>query len=222
MTLPRLVLALDAVSPRLGVALARSGELIAERQVERGDNRPDLLALVAELCAEAKVAPRELGGVVALRGPGSFTGTRVACATALGLAAATGAAATGVSTLEALALAVAPAPGLLLVGVDALRGDWFVQRFRRGGDRELAAESEPQLLAPAAIDARGIDRVVAFEPARFRAAIGTSAELLEPASLAGVVALEAAGERWAWDPALLHRPLHLRAPAVTRTTAPAR
>lgn len=210
----RTVLAFDFASPVASVAVARAGAPLAVLVEPRAEGGPELLALVGRALAAAGVAPAALGGVVALRGPGSFTGLRVACATALGLAAGTGAPATAVSTLEALALAAPEGAGRVLAVVDALRGDWFVQPFARGtgfdalalAEARLAPRDEPGLLAD-------VDLFVA--PPGAGTATPAAKPRLEVADLAVAVARAASLDRWAWDASLLSRPLYLRPPAVT-------
>ena len=61
--------------------------------------------------------------------PGSFTGLRVGLATVLGLHQALGLPATALPTLEVLGC-LGPGDGSTVVAVvDALRGEWFAQRF---------------------------------------------------------------------------------------------
>ncbi|MBZ0103834.1 MAG: hypothetical protein K8I65_16880, partial [Thermoanaerobaculia bacterium] len=105
MSAPRTVLALDFGSSEPSAALARDGRVLAVESASRraGEPAPEPLELTDRLLADAGLALAQVEGVVALRGPGSFTGLRIACATALGLEG-TGLAATAVSTFEALAL----------------------------------------------------------------------------------------------------------------------
>jgi tRNA threonylcarbamoyl adenosine modification protein YeaZ len=223
MSAARAVLAFDFASPVASVAVARAGELLAGATAPRADGGPELLALVARAVVEAGLAPPDLGGVVALRGPGSFTGLRVACATALGLAAAHATPATAVSTLEALALAAPAGAGTVLAVVDALRGEWFVQRWRRGAGIEAEPAEEPRLARitePGLLT--GVDLVSGQEAPRFLAAARADAAAPDPTPpsleafrLCDAVARAASLDRWPWNEALLSHPLYLRPPAVT-------
>ena len=209
-----IVLALDAGSRWNRAALVAGAETV-ERSEPRGDDGPDLLAVVAATLDAAGIRPERLDAVVALAGPGSFTGTRVACATALGLAAATGARATGVSTLEGLALAAPPGSGDLLAVVDALRGDWYAQRFTRGADGAVDVAGEASIAPPSGIGLDGVALVVGDDAARFVTAAGRSLAHLDRLALCAAVARAAAGGRWQWDPVPLSHPHYLRAPATT-------
>jgi len=217
MSTPRIVLALDFGSSEPSVALAREGRLLAVETAARraGEPAPEPLELTARVLAGAGLTFAQVEGVVALRGPGSFTGLRIACATALGLAAA-GLAATAVSTFEALALAADGAGDECLAVVDALRGEWFVQPFGRG-DTGPVATGEPRRI----VAGEGADqpvRLVGAGSARLRAALpgaGARSTALEPGPLAPAVAVAASLGRWNWDPAPLAHPLYLRPAAVT-------
>lgn len=85
------------------VALWRDGEVAAIER--RAPNRHSELALpmLERLLAAAGLRPRGLDAVAFGAGPGSFTGLRIACGLAQGLAFAGGLPVIGVSTLEALA-----------------------------------------------------------------------------------------------------------------------
>src|SRR5438045_4172377 len=85
------------------VALWLDGEVegIEERVGHGHSDR--LLPMLEQLAAAAGVALRSLGAVAFGAGPGSFTGLRIACGAAQGIAYARGIPAIGISTLEALA-----------------------------------------------------------------------------------------------------------------------
>ena len=97
-------------------------------------------ALISELAraplAEAGVVPDEITHVVAGRGPGSFTGIRVALAAAKGFSLATGASGTGVSCLAAAAHAASLRAdgGHIIATADTRRGSLFVQLFTAAAD----------------------------------------------------------------------------------------
>jgi tRNA threonylcarbamoyl adenosine modification protein YeaZ len=137
-----LVLALDAGSPWVSAAVGDGGTVVAARALPQERSSTQLLTLAAEALAEAGARPTDLAGIVALAGPGSFTGLRVGLATALGLHQALGIPARTVPTLAVMAAAAAvaaaglpvgtPAGSLVIAAVDALRGEWSAQLFRAG------------------------------------------------------------------------------------------
>ena len=221
MTAPRTVLAFDFASPRASAAVARGGELVAALERERGTSQRLLLPLLDEVLRSAGLEPAAIDGVVALRGPGSFTGLRVACATALGFAQAHGAAATAVSSLEALALSARESSGVVLAVVDAMRDEWFAQRWQRGPALAADPLDAPRLVAAAPEVFDGVALVLGFGAERLAAAGGAAAlPVREPRNLATAAARAASTGRWAWDADRLTRPDYLRPPATT--SAPAR
>jgi tRNA threonylcarbamoyl adenosine modification protein YeaZ len=110
MTRGPLILALDTSTETCSVAvLAPRGDrpvLVSSRVGSggRGHTR-DLLVLCQEALTEAGAGAVDVGGVVVGIGPGTFTGVRIAVATARGLALSLGVPVTGVSSLAALAAA---------------------------------------------------------------------------------------------------------------------
>lgn len=209
--LPPLLLAIDAASPRVSVAIGgsgRGGDVLAERAVEIERSSGRLVDLIGEVLAEAGARPADLGGVVALRGPGSFTGLRVGLATALGLHQALGMRATAVSTLHVLSTLT---DGPVIAAVDALRGEWSVQPFNPLGDMQLVPGGNIPWLLP-----QGEGTVVGFGVSRL-AGPGWPAgvRLLEAGPLAGAAVRLAASPDLDWDPDLLVHPLYSRPPAIT-------
>ena len=90
--------AIETSTQWCSVALWSDGELAALER--RADNRHSEMVLPMLL---SLVNPREVDAIAFGAGPGSFTGLRIACALAQGLALPRGLPVLGVSTLEALA-----------------------------------------------------------------------------------------------------------------------
>gem|GEM_PF-172485 len=126
------VLAIDTGSPTVSVALARDGVILSQDVVDIGHSSRRLLPMIDATLADAGVAGADLSGLVALAGPGSFTGLRVGLATTLGLHQALGVPAAAVPTLPTLArtvLAEVDGPGRVFALVDVLRDEWACQEF---------------------------------------------------------------------------------------------
>lgn len=213
------ILALDTASPVVSIALADPESVLASRALEQVQSSKRLLPLLAEILAEAGVELDAIDGLVALRGPGSFTGLRVGLATALGLHQALDLPATAVPTFEALAAASGLEGGGLgpddgrdaVVAVDVLRGEWVVQRFTSAAlpqpldePRRLPA-SELATLAPCRLIGFGADSLGEIP----------GVELLVPPPLAPALALDAARRPPRWSAELLTEPLYYRPPAVS-------
>lgn len=104
------ILAFDTANEVIAIGLGRLHvasqeiELVASVEVEahRASNT-QLLPRIDALCEEAGVAREAIACVAVGRGPGSFTGVRIALATAKGIASALEVGLVGVSSLDAVA-----------------------------------------------------------------------------------------------------------------------
>lgn len=158
-----LILVLDASTPVTTVALAdvsTSGpEVLAEvSTTDRGASETLLPAINDAL----DLTGQELGSVelvLAGVGPGTFTGIRIAAATARALAVGTGVALAKNSTLDALAAPALSCSADVLAVLDARRGQVFTRRFSEAGPttgiscvrpEELSVEGEPLLVGDGA------------------------------------------------------------------------
>jgi tRNA threonylcarbamoyladenosine biosynthesis protein TsaB len=99
------LLAFETATRRLSVALWQDGELIERAEEVPNGGSERLLPWVHELLAEAGLALAQIDGIAFGAGPGGFTGLRLACGVAQGLAYGLDLPVMPVSTLEALALA---------------------------------------------------------------------------------------------------------------------
>lgn len=142
------LLAIDTASARCSAALVHDGALL-ERAVDTArDHAALVLPMIDELLAEAGFGLRSLDGIAFGRGPGSFTGVRVAAAVTQGLAAGADLPVLGVSDLRALALQarrIAPAAsdGVLLAAMDARMGEVYWGVFDARGELPGNAIPEP-------------------------------------------------------------------------------
>jgi tRNA threonylcarbamoyladenosine biosynthesis protein TsaB len=132
------LLAIDAATWWGGVALleVQSGtpRLVAEIGVYVEDSHAArLLPLVEGLLATAAWPRSSLDAYAAVRGPGSFTGIRVALGLMSGFGLAAARPCVGVGTLDAMAEAHGPAAADRVPLLDAGRGDVYGARFDAGG-----------------------------------------------------------------------------------------
>jgi tRNA threonylcarbamoyladenosine biosynthesis protein TsaB len=132
-----ILLAIDTCGPSGSVALGRwdgqAVEILGQIELEGRSYSSTLVAAVGELLARGDVTLREVGAIVAVSGPGSFTGVRVGLSAVKGLAEAARIPVIAVSRLEVLA-AIAGVPSAAL---DAHRHEVFL---RLGAPGEPAQE----------------------------------------------------------------------------------
>lgn len=207
-----LVLALDAASPIVSVAVGRGGVPLAVRSVELRKSSERLLALMDEVLAEAGAEVHDVAAMVALAGPGSFTGLRVGLATVLGCHQATGVRAAALPTLPVLALSSGLERGSVWAVVDAIRGEWFAQPFHLAPGAAPEALAEPRLLTSDELLAEAPEMLVGFGLGRLP---GVTGRRLVPTELASAALRWVALAPPVWDAAGLTRPLYLRAPEVS-------
>ena len=123
-------LAVVTCGPQLEIAL--DAPFLATNSVVRlGGVTPRstlVLAAVDLVVEDAGIAPADLGLIVVSRGPGSFTGIRAGLATALGLAAATGADCKAYDSLLMLA-ARCDGGGVVWAAQPGRRGEVYAQSF---------------------------------------------------------------------------------------------
>ena len=226
MSTPSPILVLDTASPVSSIAVGGHGEILAQRTIEQRRTSELLLAAIEEVLNETGVAVTALHGVVALQGPGSFTGLRIGLATVLGLHQALQIRATAWPTLPILAAAAGAggqdAPSReVMAAVDATRGEWVTQSFQvteHHGARTPEPRSEPELLDTAALRERGPCRLVGFGANALRDEpwfADSGIELLEPPPLAAVAARWLNADSIDWLPKRLTSPIYFRPPAVT-------
>jgi len=141
------LLSIDTCGPTGSVALGRLAgrdlEILGQTELEGRSYSATLVAAVAALLADAGLALKHLGGIVAVNGPGSFTGVRVGLSAVKGLAEAAQIPVVAISRLQVLSRK----SGVPSAALDAHRGEVFLRLEELGraprellaGVRELAA-----------------------------------------------------------------------------------
>jgi len=129
------LLAIETSTDAGSIALWRDGEVLL-RDCPRGVSHSEtLLPLIRSTLADAGLGFADLSGIAFGAGPGSFTGLRVACGVAQGLAFAHDTPLLPVGTLEAMALA---GGGRVLVALDARMGEVYFGCFEVSSDAVVA------------------------------------------------------------------------------------
>lgn len=100
------LLAIETSTAQASVALSYEGQIQSLEKFAQREHTQFLLPMVQTLLAEASLSVADLDGIVFGRGPGSFTGLRIACSLAKGLAFAQDLPLYPVSSLAAIAFKV--------------------------------------------------------------------------------------------------------------------
>lgn len=145
------ILAIETSSEWCSAAVWLDGRVLS-REEQAGQRHSDLiLPMVDGLLHEAAVELAAFDAVAFGAGPGSFTGLRVACGVAQGLAFAAGIRVAEVGTL--LALAQASDAERVVSCLDARMGELYFASFERttesGAERQWITVHEPVLCIPA-------------------------------------------------------------------------
>jgi tRNA threonylcarbamoyladenosine biosynthesis protein TsaB len=146
------ILALDASTEHCSAALWCDGAIF-ERSARAGQAHSEMLIVMVDaVLAEAGVPLPSVSGIAFGAGPGSFTGLRVACAVAQGLAFPSDTPLAGIGTLQAMAAGCGA--DTVVCCLDARMGEVYHAAYRRGGGRDndgYAEVSAPRVCAPAAV-----------------------------------------------------------------------
>jgi tRNA threonylcarbamoyladenosine biosynthesis protein TsaB len=129
------LLAIDTATEACSAALLIGGHLIERSEIAPRRHAELILPMIESLCAEAGISRRQIDGIAVGRGPGAFTGVRLAISVAQGLALGLDVPVVAVSSLAALAQDVpveTDAP--ILAVIDARMGEIYAGAFRRGAD----------------------------------------------------------------------------------------
>jgi len=136
------ILALETAADPGTVALWRDGEVVARVCAPARSNSETLLPLAEATLRDAGLGFADLDGIAFGAGPGSFTGLRVACGVAQGLAFGRDLPLLGVGTLEAMAFESGFERVIVLL--DARMGEVYVGFFEHGEQRGEIGVYSPQ------------------------------------------------------------------------------
>lgn len=156
------ILAIDTATERCSAALL-ADERCIERSIETPRGHAELiLPMVESILSEARLRLQDLDGLAYGRGPGAFTGVRIAIGVVQGLAYGAQLPTVGVSDLAAIAQQVAQPQDRVLVCMDARMGEVYWAVFSCPAETGLVvADSAERVDRPANVSVPGTLTVLA-------------------------------------------------------------
>ncbi len=140
------ILALETSTEFCSAALYLNGRIFNKEILAERRHSEILLPMIHELLKEAELALQQLDGVAFGSGPGSFTGLRIACGVAQGLAYAINLPIIGISTLEAVAQQIDEKK--IIVALDARMGEIYHAAYQKLTNHDWKIISPPILCSP--------------------------------------------------------------------------
>ena len=150
------LLAFETATEACSVAVWVDGAVHERFEIAPRRHAELALPWAEELLREVGIATSQLDAIAVGRGPGAFTGVRLAIAIAQGIALALDRPVVPVSTLAVLAVSLPPPPSQgeeperILAAIDARMGEVYAGAYERRGD-EVVALSPETVSAPDAV-----------------------------------------------------------------------
>ena len=152
------LLAIDTATEQCSVALCVDDRCITRGVVIPRGHAELILPMIKEVLDEAGINLKQLDAIAFGRGPGAFTGVRIAIGVVQGLAFACDLPVIGISNLAAVAQQSPVVDGELLVCMDARMNEVYWGHFRFDDGALVVAAGDEQVTAPeVVIDAARAD-----------------------------------------------------------------
>ncbi len=144
------ILALDTTTEACSAAVWMEGEIIECYQWAPRRHAELILPMIAAVLAEAGLSPTQLDALAFGRGPGAFTGVRIAAGVAQGIAFAAELPVMRISTLAAIAQGMIREQGAtqVAVAIDARRREVYWATYQASEQDGVLLLGEEQVCAP--------------------------------------------------------------------------
>jgi tRNA threonylcarbamoyladenosine biosynthesis protein TsaB len=139
------LLALETATESCSVALVHGETVIARSELAPRRHAERVLPMADALLAEAGLGKHALDAIAVGRGPGAFTGVRLAISLAQGMAMALDRPVVTISSLAALALEAPEDDAAILAVIDARMGEIYAASYRRDDEGGLIALDEERV-----------------------------------------------------------------------------
>lgn len=145
------ILAIDTATEACSVALWRDGEFFTQFAVSPREHTRKILPMIEQCLIEAHLDLRDIDVLAFGRGPGSFTGVRIAVGIAQGLAFGVDLPMVGISSLLTIAQGTYRQSGAkkVLVAIDARMGEIYSACYELKPDGYWQGEETEAVLKPA-------------------------------------------------------------------------
>jgi tRNA threonylcarbamoyladenosine biosynthesis protein TsaB len=151
------LLAIDTATERCSVAARINGSWF-ERTIDTQRGHADVvLSMIDEVLKEGALPLKALDGIAYGRGPGAFTGVRIAIGVVQGLAFGANLQTAGISNLAAVAQQVATPGQRILACMDARMKEVYWAHFRCDAAGLVNLVGSERLSAPDAVDVAEVD-----------------------------------------------------------------
>ncbi|KFN51409.1 tRNA (adenosine(37)-N6)-threonylcarbamoyltransferase complex dimerization subunit type 1 TsaB [Arenimonas composti] len=140
------LLAIETATEACSVAVYVDGDVRERHELAPRMHTKRVLPWAEQLLAEAGIGKSQLDAIAVGRGPGAFTGVRLAIALAQGLALALDRPVLPVSTLAVLAMQGRREH--IVAAIDARMGEVYLGEFQRGPDGLVTAAGPEIILSP--------------------------------------------------------------------------
>jgi tRNA threonylcarbamoyladenosine biosynthesis protein TsaB len=160
------ILVFDASASWCSAALSINGVLYSAAELQPRKHAQLIMPMIDDLCQQAGIKPKQLDGIAFGKGPGSFTGLRIAISVAQGLSLATGAKLYGISSLQALAWQGMKIQGCehVIAITNAHMGEVFYSAYQKT-EQGLVAIVADSLAKPEWVDLSVLENIPALADA---------------------------------------------------------
>jgi len=146
------ILAIETSTEACSAALLRDDQIISRFELAPREHTKLILPMMEELLAEADCPLTDIDAIAFGRGPGAFTGLRIAAGVAQGVALSIDKPVIGISTLEALAWQVqhqAETGQKIIAALDARMGEVYWASFEKNAAGTLNTIGDEHVGKPA-------------------------------------------------------------------------